>query len=56
MGRVLMKLATTGDFTTPTCPSCGIKMVRRKSKEDGEESWGGLNYPGFRSTIQIGKN
>src|SRR5262249_47791005 len=25
----LFKIATEGDYTTPTCPSCAIKMVRR---------------------------
>ena len=43
----LFELATEGDYTTPTCPSCGIKMVRRPGG-----FWGCVNYPkGCRSKI-----
>jgi len=27
----LLAVATEGDYTTPSCPSCGIKMIRRSS-------------------------
>src|SRR5438552_12390008 len=30
-GQALLKLATAGDFSTPTCPACGIKMTARTS-------------------------
>ena len=49
----LLHLATGGDFTTPTCPSCGIKMTTRKAKSDGEPFWGCVNYPRCRSTLRI---
>lgn len=39
----LLAIATEGDYTTPTCPSCGIKMVCRSS--DHREFWGCSNYP-----------
>ena len=39
----LLAIATEGDYTTPTCPSCGIKMVRRSS--DRGAFWGCSNYP-----------
>ena len=39
----LLAVATEGDFTTPTCPSCGIKMVWRDS--DRKSFWGCHNYP-----------
>jgi restriction system protein len=39
----LLALATSGDYKTPTCPSCGIKMVKRPSKKG--DFWGCLNYP-----------
>jgi restriction system protein len=39
----LLAVATEGDYTTPTCPSCGIKMVRRSS--DRGAFWGCTNYP-----------
>ena len=48
----LFKIATEGDYTTPTCPSCGIKMVRRPPK-GGPPFWGCTNYPRCRATLQI---
>lgn len=39
----LMNVATEGDYTTPTCPSCGIKMTLRSS--DRGDFWGCTNYP-----------
>lgn len=41
--RRLLAVATEGEFTTPTCPSCGIKMVRRNSER--ADFWGCSNYP-----------
>lgn len=38
----LLALATEGDYRTPTCPKCGIKMIRRTSKKG--QFWGCLNY------------
>jgi restriction system protein len=49
----LLKIATEGDFTTPTCPSCGVKMVSRVSKLDGETFWGCRNYPRCRQTFKL---
>ena len=43
----LLAIATEGDFTTPTCPSCGIKMMRRNSKK--VSFWGCRNYPRCKS-------
>lgn len=39
----LLTLTTSGDYKTPTCPSCGIKMVKRPSKKG--DFWGCLNFP-----------
>jgi restriction system protein len=39
----LLAVATEGDYATPSCPSCGIKMVRRSS--DRGAFWGCTNYP-----------
>ncbi len=47
----LLAIATTGDFVTPTCASCGIKMVKRERKSDKSDFWGCSNYPGCRNTI-----
>jgi restriction system protein len=41
----LLEFATDGDYSTPTCPHCGIKMVRRSSKSNGGVFWGCRNYP-----------
>lgn len=49
--KKLLELATKGDFTTPTCASCGIKMVRRTGK--GSEFWGCQKFPACRSTLKI---
>lgn len=38
----LLDLATAGDWTTPTCPSCGNRMTARKSRT---AFWGCSTYP-----------
>ncbi len=50
-GLALLKLATQGDFLTPTCPSCGIKMTSRSSTGEGRRFWGCTNYPRCKETI-----
>jgi restriction system protein len=47
----LLKLATRGDFLTPTCPACSIKMVSRKSTGEGRAFWGCVNYPSCKQTF-----
>ena len=47
----LLKLATTGDFLTPTCPRCSIKMIARKSTGEGRAFWGCENYPRCKQTF-----
>ena len=47
----LYKLATQGDFLTPTCPSCAIKMISRKSTAHGRPYWGCRNYPACKHTF-----
>jgi restriction system protein len=44
---------TSGDFVTPTCPSCGIKMVTRAAQGSSEAFWGCVRFPKCRSTLQI---
>jgi len=41
----LLARATAGDFLTPTCPACGIKMTARSSTQYGKKFWGCPNYP-----------
>ena len=48
----LLALATSGDYKTPTCPSCGIKMVKRPSAKG--DFWGCINYPnGCRQRLSL---
>jgi restriction system protein len=47
----LYRLATQGDFQTPTCPSCAIKMISRKSTAHGRPYWGCRNYPACKHTF-----
>jgi len=52
----LLKNITSGDFLTPTCPSCDVKMTLRTSKKGrniGRKFWGCKNYPRCRSIFQI---
>jgi restriction system protein len=47
----LLAVATEGEFTTPTCPSCGIKMVWRRSERG--DFWGCRNYPRCRQVFHV---
>ena len=47
----LLDFATAGDWTTPTCPSCGIKMTARDSKRG--RFWGCVSYPKCRGTLPM---
>ena len=52
----LFFLAREGDFTTPTCPNCNVKMVSRESKKGtnaGSRFWGCPTYPKCRQTFKI---
>jgi restriction system protein len=47
----LLRFATEGDLSTPTCPFCSIKMVERQSTKDGWKFWGCPNYPACKKTF-----
>jgi restriction system protein len=47
----LLAVATEGDYLTPSCPSCGIKLLRRENKKDQSWFWGCANYPRCRYTL-----
>jgi restriction system protein len=47
----LLKFATQGDFLTPTCPYCSIKMIARNSTQGGKKFWGCINYPRCKQTF-----
>ena len=45
----LLKRAFEGDYMTPTCPSCGIRMVSRAASRG--IFWGCANYPRCTNTL-----
>lgn len=47
----LLEFATHGDYLTPTCPSCSLKMTSRKSTREGRTFWGCRNYPRCKHTF-----
>jgi len=56
--RTLLDKVTRGDYTTPSCPACGIKMVTRtamKGTNIGNKFWGCRNFPKCRSTLRVKK-
>lgn len=55
----LLAAITAGDYKTPTCPRCGIKMVRRQNKKQhhgSSEFWGCPSYPRCHQTFPIKKD
>lgn len=52
--RKIDKIATKGDYTTPTCVHCNVKMVRRtasKGRNEGKDFWGCVNFPRCRKIL-----
>jgi restriction system protein len=50
----LYATATADDYRTPTCPSCGLKMVKKtsgKGRDIGKPFWGCPAFPRCRATI-----
>ncbi|MFL6565624.1 MAG: restriction endonuclease [Burkholderiales bacterium] len=47
----LLQFATQGDFLSPTCPLCSVKMISRQSTKDGRKYWGCRNYPACKQTF-----
>jgi len=48
-------LIVSGDFSTPTCPSCGIKMVERTPGNGGDSFWGCARFPSCRRTFPFAR-
>lgn len=48
----LLKVATEGDYLTPSCPNCGTKLVRRENKKDQSAFWGCTGFPKCRYTLR----
>jgi restriction system protein len=52
----LLALATHGDYRTPSCPSCGTKLVERSAQHGngfGSAIWACNNYPTCRYTVRV---
>lgn len=49
----LAKFAFSGDYRTPSCPSCGIKMIVKEHQNN--YFWKCLHYPRCRNTFKIKK-
>jgi HJR/Mrr/RecB family endonuclease len=50
----LLEVATEGDYRTPTCPQCDVKMKVKESKKGrnaGNPFWGCVNFPRCRQTL-----
>lgn len=52
----LLALATHGDYRTPSCPSCGTKLVERSAQRGnalGSAIWACTNHPICRYTLRV---
>lgn len=49
--QALLEEALEGDYRTPTCPQCGIKMKVRQGRNGGRQFWGCVRYPRCRATL-----
>ena len=57
--QVIFDKITQGDYTTPSCPSCDIKMMERVAKQGahiGRKFWGCPSYPKCRHTFFMQNN
>jgi hypothetical protein len=53
----MIVVAIEGDYTTPTCPNCGVRLVMRRRKNSrtaADEFWGCVNYPACKVTRAAG--
>ncbi len=50
---VLFQRITSGDYQTPTCSRCDIKMVRRPGAKGKPDFWGCTNFPRCKQTMWI---
>lgn len=47
----LLEFAFAGDYTTPTCASCGVKLIERRSNAGA--FWGCSNFPRCRIRMKM---
>ena len=51
--HVTMEPSENSSSPTPACPKCGIPMVMRTRKTDGQKFWACPNYPKCRCIVNI---
>ena len=52
----ILDVATKGNYETPSCARCGVKMtlrISKKGRSTGNKFWGCVNFPRCRSIINI---
>jgi ssDNA-binding Zn-finger/Zn-ribbon topoisomerase 1 len=50
---VILTRVVKGDYTTPSCPTCDVKLIKRVSKKAGGSAfWGCVNYPKCKYTLK----
>ncbi|MGH9436886.1 MAG: restriction endonuclease [Terriglobia bacterium] len=52
----LLRKVTAGDYKTPTCPHCDLKMVLRRARKggnSGSQFWGCRNYPRCHQILNL---
>lgn len=49
--KTLLTIALEGDYRTPTCPQCGIKMVLRQGNGQSKSFWCCVKYPKCKATL-----
>ena len=49
----LLEFATEGDYATPSCPGCGVKMKSVAGKGGKPDFWGCRNYPKCRQILHM---
>lgn len=51
--KELLAIAYEGEYSRPTCASCGMKMTVRVSSKDGSRFWGCVNFPRCRNRLAV---
>ncbi|RBP52908.1 restriction endonuclease [Arenicella xantha] len=49
--QALLREITVGDYTTPSCPNCDVKLVERTAQKTGKVFWGCSNFPRCRHVM-----
>ena len=49
--KALLDIAVSGDYRTPTCPQCGVKMTLRQGQGQWRDFWGCPTYPRCKAIL-----